>query len=960
MTGLRLGCRSMLGGMGACHCSFSTRYFSIFATVLLLGIQTAPSAPVKSPAHVVRVADGIVVLLDGKFLKIQVCADDIIRVACAPDAAFFRQPSLAVLRQGKVKHWDFELTRDSAIVSTAKLKAVVNLGSGAVSFLDAAGQPILAEKSRELLPAIVQGDNTFHVRQEWEAQTNEALFGLGQQQLGLMNIKGYDLDLWQYNGTIAIPFLVSSRGYGILWDNTSYTRFGDLRDAVPIPASQLFDTDGTPGGFTASYFADQNFGKLLVRRREAGIDIALTNDTTRPELPANGASVRWEGDVLANETGEYTFHLFSNYGIKLWVDDQLVTSYWHQRWQPWKNLARVHFEAGHRYHFKLEWVAESGGQRLQLLWKTPSHDGNTSLWSEVGEGSDYYFCYGPALDAVIADYRHLTGEASLLPRWAYGLWQCRQRYETAQQSLDVLAGYRSRGIPIDNIVQDWFYWKADAWGSHEFDPARFPDPTGWVQAIHEKYHAHVMISVWPKFYPGTENFRALRSRGFLYEAPLGDGIKDWMGYPYTFYDAFNPGARKLFWSQINRELFSKGMDAWWLDASEPELAPDLPTERSRMHPTAMGNGARMLNAFPLLNSQAVYEGQRAAAPNQRVFILTRSAFAGQQRYAAAVWSGDISSTWPTMRAQITAGLGFALSGLPYWTMDIGGFSVPQRFSKKNPAPEDVEEWRELNARWFEFGTLAPLLRVHGEFPYREMWEFGGETDPAYQAELKFDRLRYRLMPYIYSIAGNVTHEGGTMMRALVMDFRADTNTWNVGDEFMFGPALLVNPVTAYQARSRSVYLPQTDGGWYDFWTGSFAGSGKNIEAPAPYDAIPLYVKAGSIVPTGPQLQYTGEKPADPITVSVYTGADGDFTLYEDDGLSYAYEKGACSRIPIHWNERARTLTIGERSGSFKGMLKTRTFAVVLISKGQPRAYDSAVVPAKTLKYAGQEMKLLFQ
>ena len=895
-----------------------------------------------------------------KFVKVQVCAEDILRVACAPDRNFFDHPSLAVLHQGKVKHWDFDVTGDNAILSTAKLKAVVDLKTGAVSFLDAAGHPILAEKRRELLPATVQGDTTFHVRQEWEAQTNEALYGLGQQQLGLMNIKGYDLDLWQYNGTIAIPFLVSSRGYGILWDNTSYTRFGDLRQAEPIPASQLFDTDGTQGGLTASYFSSQNFKGLLARRREASIDITITNDTQLPELPANGASVRWEGEVLAPETGDYTFHLFSNYGIKLWVDNQLVTSYWHQRWQPWKNVARVHLEAGHRYHLKLEWVSESGGQRLQLLWKTPSHDPNTSLWSEVGEGTDYYFCYGPALDSVIGGYRHLTGEAPLMPIWAYGFWQCRQRYETAQQSLNVLAGYRSRGIPIDNIVQDWFYWKKDAWGSHEFDPARFPDPVGWIRAIHEKYHAHLMISVWPKFYPGTKNFEALRSRGFLYEAPLGEEIKDWMGYPYTFYDAFNPEARKLFWAQINRELFNKGVDAWWLDASEPELAPDLHTERSRMHPTAMGTGARMLNAFPLLNSEAVYEGQREAAPNQRVFILTRSAFAGQQRYAGAVWSGDISSTWPTMRAQITAGLGYSLSGLPYWTMDIGGFSVPQRFSRKDAKPEDVEEWRELNARWFEFGTFVPLLRVHGEFPYREMWEFGGDSSPACRAEVKFDHLRYRLLPYIYSVAGNVTHDSGTIMRALVMDFCADTNTWNIGDQFMFGPAFLVNPVTTYQARSRDVYLPQTAGGWYDFWTGSSADGGTSVDAAAPYDAIPLYVKAGSIIPTGPDLQYTGEKPADPITLSVYAGTDGDFTLYEDDGLSYAYEKGASSRIPIHWNDQAKTLTIGERSGSFKGMLRTRTFDVVVISKGKPRAYDSASVPTKSVKYTGREIKLSFQ
>lgn len=946
--------------MDPCFYSIQTRRFSVFAIALLLCMQTALSAPTKPLTHPVPVADGVIVPVGNKFLKLQVCADDIIRVACAPDPAFFDHASLAVLPHDKFKHWDLNLTSDKAILSTAKLKAVVDLKTGSVSFLDAAGHPILAETRREISPTIVQGDNTFHVRQEWEAQTNEALYGLGQHQLGLMNIKGYDLDLWQYNGTISIPFLVSSRGYGILWDNTSHTRFGDLREAEPIPASQLFDADGTPGAFTASYFAGQNFEKLITRRRESSIDISVTNNAGLPELPTNGASVRWEGDVLAPETGDYTFHFFSNYGIKLWVNDRLVTSYWHQRWQPWKNVARVRLEAGHRYHLKLEWLTESGGQRLQLLWKTPSHDPNTSLWSEVGEGTDYYFCYGPALDSVIAGYRHLTGQAPLMPLWAYGFWQCRQRYETAQQSLDVLAGYRSRGIPIDNIVQDWFYWKEDAWGSHEFDPTRFPDPTGWIRAIHDKYHAHLMISVWPKFYPGTKNFEALRSHGFLYEAPLGEEITDWMGYPYTFYDAFNPGARKMFWSQMNRELFRKGVDAWWLDASEPELAPTLPVERSRMHPTAMGTGARVLNAYPLLNSQAVYAGQRAAAPNRRVFILTRSAFAGQQRYAAAVWSGDISSTWPTMRAQITAGLGYSLSGLPYWTMDIGGFSVPQRFSTKNAKPEDVEEWRELNARWFEFGTFAPLLRVHGEFPYREMWEFGGDSSPAFHAEVKFDRLRYNLLPYIYSVAGNVTRHSGTIMRALVMDFRADTNTWNIGDEFMFGPAFLVNPITTYRARSRSVYLPQTAGGWFDFWTGSFAGSGKNIEAPAPYDAIPLYVKAGSIIPTGPDLQFTGEKPADPITLSIYAGADGDFTLYEDDGLTYTYEKGANSRIPIHWNNQTQTLTIGERNGSFKGMLKTRTFDVVLISKDNPRAYDSTSTPAKIVKYTGREIKLSFR
>jgi len=937
------------------------------AIVSALAISSPAKESIVSPqpaqliGHPERVSDGVIIPLGDDFLKLQVCADDIIRVACAHNRSFFNRQSLSVLPiHSGTARWNLKTADGNVVLSTVKLTARVDQ-HGTVSFFTADGQPILAEQpgGRSITPAMVQGDNTFHVRQEWEPHSNEALFGLGQQQLGLMNIKGYDLDLWQYNGTIAIPFLTSSRGYGILWDNTSFSRFGDLRDLRAIPAAQLFDADGKAGGLTASYFGGQNFDRLVATRTEAQIDVAVTNDVKRADLPADGASVRWEGEVLAKESGDYSFEAFSNYGIKLWVDGQLLINYWHQRWQPWKNVAKAHFEAGHRYHIKFEWVTESGGQTLRLLWKTPSQDKATSLWSEVGEGTDYYFCYGPALDDVISGYRRLTGAAPMMPLWAFGLWQCRQRYETAQQSLDVLAGYRSRHIPIDNIVQDWFYWKEDAWGSHEFDPARFPDPAGWIRAIHDDYHGHLMISVWPKFYPGTENFKAMRSRGFLYEPLLGEDVKDWLGHPYTFYDAFNPDARKLFWSQMNRELFRKGADAWWLDASEPEVASTLPGQRARMHPTALGSGARMLNAYPLLNSEAVYEGQRAAAPDKRVFILTRSAFAGEQRNAAAVWSGDISSTWPTMRAQITAGLGYCLSGLPYWTMDIGGFSVPQRFSRKNANAADVEEWRELNARWFEFGTFAPLLRVHGEYPYREMWEFGGESHPAFQAELKFDRLRYRLLPYIYSVAGDVSQHNSTMMRALAMDFRSDTNALDVADEFMFGRAFLVCPVTTYQARSRSVYLPQHEGGWHDFWTGALVKGGQTIDANAPYDAIPIFVKAGSIIPTGPELQYTGEKAADPMTLLVYPGADGDFSFYEDNGADYSHEKGAFTRIPMHWDENARTLTIGERTGSFKGMLKARTFNVVISNTNSPAShFDSK--PDQTIKYTGHQMTLSFE
>ena len=601
-----------------------------------------------------------------------------------------------------------------------------------------------------------------------------------------------------------------------------------------------------------------------------------------------------------------------------------------------------------------------------LFWNNPSRSRFNNRFehalyvsSEVADTIDYYFLYGPELDKVIAGYRELTGAAPMFGKWAYGFWQCKNRYQSQAELLGVAQKYRKLKIPIDNIVQDWFYWKEDQWGSHQFDPSRFPDPDGWVRDIHDKYHAHLMISVWPKFYPTTTNFQIMRARHFLYEPNLGEDIIDWTGHPDTFYDAFNSAARELFWSQVNEALFSKGVDAWWMDASEPDMTPTptLAGQRAHMHPTAMGTGARMLNAYPLVNSEAIYEGQRQAASNQRVFILTRSGFAGEQRYAAAVWSGDTSCTWTAMRAQITAGLGFCLSGMPYWTMDIGGFSVPSRFSARKPKPGDAEEWNELNARWFEFGTFVPFLRVHGEFPYREMWEFGGNHSPAYNAELKFDRIRYLLLPYIYSLAGAVTHDGGTIMRALVMDFPADTNVFNIGDEYLFGPALLVNPVTTFQARNRPVYLPTAPGGWYDFWNGQWLGGGQTIDAAAPYNAIPIYVRAGSIIPTGPEIQYTGEKPADPITLHVYAGADGRFTLYEDDGLTYNYEQGAFARIPIIWDDSGRALTIGERKGTFKGMLKERTFNVVLVTRHSPAGLSVVPASVRSVKYNGKAVRI---
>ncbi len=412
----------------------------------------------------------------------------------------------------------------------------------------------------------------------------------------------------------------------------------------------------------------------------------------------------------------------------MWLDGKLVVDRWRQGWLTENDQVKLDLEAGHHYAIKIEYGGDQA-TTMQLSWKTPPPDDSTTLWSEVGDGVDYYFIYGPAVDQVIAGYRQLTGPASMMPEWSFGLWQSRQRYETSQQSLDVLAEYRRRAIPFDNIVQDWQYWPRDAWGSHQFDPQRFPDPVAWINAIHAQ-HAHVMISVWGKFYPGTANFDALKKAGFLYTPDLDEGAKDWIGFPFTFYDAFNPAARQLYWDQINTSLFSKGIDAWWEDATEPDVTSSPPTlERSRAHilTTAMGTASRVINGYALMNSMGMYEGQRSAAPDQRVFILTRSGFAGIQRYGTATWSGDTTSTWGALQKQIAAGLGYSVSGTPYWTMDIGGYTMENRFSAKNQTPANAAEWQELNARWFEFGTFCPFTRLHGELQPREPWAFGGDS-----------------------------------------------------------------------------------------------------------------------------------------------------------------------------------------------------------------------------------------
>jgi alpha-D-xyloside xylohydrolase len=438
----------------------------------------------------------------------------------------------------------------------------------------------------------------------------------------------------------------------------------------------------------------------------------------------------------------------------------------------------------------------------------------------------------------------------------------------------------------------------------------------------------------------------------MFNRAVRDSIKDWIwpGYIGGFYDAFVPDARKLFWEQMNEKLFSKGMDAWWMDASEPDILSNasMTYRKELMNPFSTGVIEEYFNAYALVNAQAIYEGQRAVAPNQRVFLLTRSGFAGLQRYSTATWSGDIGTRWEDMKAQIPAGLNFALSGIPWWTMDIGGFCVENRYAAAREGSADMEEWRELNTRWFQFGAFCPLFRSHGQYPLREIYNLAPEGHPAYESMVWYDKLRYRLMPYIYSLAGKVHFDDYTVMRALVMDFADDPATFDIGDQYMFGPSLLVCPVYEYKARSRKVYLPE--GLWWDFNTGRTVVDGQIIEAEAPYERMPMFVRAGAIVPMGGEVVSTAT-PQNDLRIEIWPGADGSFTIYEDEGTNYNYEKGDYSTIPLAWNDAESTLTIGERTGSWEGMPSQRTITVVVHTP------DGKTTSPKTVAWAGQSTEI---
>lgn len=578
----------------------------------------------------------------------------------------------------------------------------------------------------------------------------------------------------------------------------------------------------------------------------------------------------------------------------------------------------------------------------------------TSFRSEVGDCVDYYFMYGADADGVVAQMRSLTGEVSMFPLWTYGFFQSKERYKSQDETVGVVRRHRELGVPLDGIIQDWQYWGSNyLWNAMEFLNETFPDPERMMREVHDM-NAKMVISIWSSFGPMTKQYRAMEPKGMLLDMGTWpqSGSSKWppnRDYPSGVkpYDPFHPEARDIYWNHLNEGLFSLGMDGWWMDSTEPDHLDAKPEDMDLQ--TYLGSLRKMRNAYPLAAVGGVYDHQRAVSSDKRVFILTRSAFAGQQRYGANTWTGDVQATWDVLHRQIPAGLNFSLTGIPHWNTDIGGFflgSYPRRL--QDP------DYHELYVRWLQFGTFSPMMRSHGADAPREIWQFGQKGERVYDAIEKFIHLRYSLLPYIYSVSWDVTANQSSMIRALAMDFVADKNVWDINDQFMFGKSLLVCPVVEPMytkvvsgegtrnpireadfstVKSRSVYLPK-GAAWYDYWTNEKLTGGQTVDREAPIDIMPLYVKAGSILPFGPKVQYAEEKPWDELEIRVYQGANGSFVLYEDEFDNYNYEQGKYSEITFDWNDRSRTLTISDRAGAFDGMLSQRRFNVVLIEAGQ--------------------------
>ena len=841
---------------------------ALFLLILAGSEAWAANGPQFAVQHSHRDRNGVTLRTAAGTMRIEVCGDRAIHVVASPTAQIPAAKVPVVLQPCAANKFRVKVGKAGVKLNTEAIAVNVDAATGAVSFLSSDGKLLLAEPKEggKTFDVPVADKSVWQVQQTFASPSDEHLYGLGQHQEGIFDVRGVPVRLHQANTNISIPFLLSSRGYGILWNNPSLTDFNPADQAITV---------------------DPNSGK---------------------------------GQVTTGAKGVYGFLLSSDNRdqLALQVNGQDVIDL-HNMWTPTTSGGVLALDAGKSY----ELSAHGGPGGVQLAVRPPQD--TTTFRSEVGQAVDYYFFYGPELNRVISQYRQMTGEAPLFPKWAYGYLQCRERYHSQQEILDIAADFRKKKIPVDALIQDWQYWGKYGWNAMKFDEDHYPQPKQMLDQLHAE-DLHMLISVWSRFGEDTDVYKRMKAQSLLIP-----------GEPWT--DFFNPAAQTAFWAELKKSIFQDGMDGWWMDASEPEF------DVLKGKQTFLGSGNSVRDAYPLYVTKAIYEGQRATTDRKRVVILTRSAFAGQQRNAAASWSGDITANWITLQRQIPAGLSFSMAGMPYWTTDIGGFFRPDD-------QYTSDAYHELLIRWFQYGAFCPIFRVHGYKSNAELWNYGPEAE---RILTQYDELRYHLMPYIYSAAWGVTNNGETLMRALPLEFSADPRAQEVSDQFMFGPALLINPVATERATQRTLYLPAGTA-WIDFWTGKSVPGGQTITAEAPLERIPIYAKAGSIIAYEPPAESTAANP-DSLELRIYAGSDGDFSLYEDEGDNYDYERGAHSVIPIHWDDRAETLTIGDRRGSFPGMLEHRTFRVVRVTDAHGLGIPSTEKIDATLEFAGKAVSV---
>jgi alpha-D-xyloside xylohydrolase len=785
-----------------------------WATALILTLLTASSATASIISYS-KSTDGVVFKLDKGLMKIRVCKADIIEVKYTLFDTFPEKNSL-VVNNTWIEKTPFNVSEPDGeiVITTSKLKIIVNKTTNAITYSDLKGATITSEtgENKTMNTATIAGISTYNCSTAFNSPADEALFGLGchPEDTLSINYKARNQQMLIKYMTGAIPVMLSTKGYGLLWDNYSASNF---------------------------------------------------------------------------------------YG------------------------------------------AEAGNTQYKYV-------------SESGKMVDYYFFYGPGFDRIIDLYRTATGKAPMYPKWAFGLFQSQDRYKTQAEIISVKDGYRKNHIPVDAVVQDWYWWSPLPIGSHIMNHERYPDPKALTDELH-KANIHAMISIWPVFGSGTNDFDALKSKGFLTSITWDNFVTHTFD---TYYDAHNPKARDLYWAQARDSVVKRyNWDAWWVDQCEPDNGSLL--DERRKADFSVGKGIDYFNSYALEHAKGLYKGWRADMTGKRAFFLVRQAFAGSQRTGTTLWSSDITTTFHSLKNQVPQGINACVSGMPYWTSDIGGY-----ISHTDPDGIPVvsnPQFRELFTRWFQFGTFCPIFRIHGKGEralFSDNWD-----DKTKAVLLSYDQIRYRLLPYIYSLSAKVTRENYTMMRSLAFDFRDDSKVYSIPDEYMFGPSFLVNPVTqqfytgahaSADVKTRSVYLPKA-ASWYNFWTGESLTGGQTIDAAAPIDIMPLYVKAGSIVPMGPNIEYATENPSGAIELRIYPGADGSFKFYEDENDNYNYEKGSYATFSFKWNDKMHQLTITSREGAFPGMQKGHVFNIVLVKHGHGVNKEVTAKADKTVKYEGK-------